>query len=470
MSAIPVEVSGKIKIKQTHGVFPMKKSLLAAAALSAVAGAAQADVSLYGIIDMGIANLTSGANANPSMPAGVPTQIYVTNNGGHSVTTLAPNGMSQSVLGFKGSEDINGDLKAGFILEAGLNPNTGAITDGISGLTTGNFKTSTGGDSSRAGQLFNQRSVLYLASKQYGTLSFGRQYSSSLDQIIKYDPLGGSYAFSLVGFYGSYGGGGWTEDARLDNSIKYEGKFGGVRVGAMYQFGGIAGSTSANSAGQFALGTDIGNFSTDAFISFKKDGVGTYPNTSNPTASNSMLAVVADNKAAGLNMKYTMNTVTFSGGAEHIVYMAPSDPTLAFAGGVPPGTYQTGQYSAVNSTAYTVSNKVTNLLFLGAKWQATSALDVMFGAYNARNSDYTGSVGGGCVAGSGTNLTRCAGFVQSYGLVLDYHLSKRTDVYAGISDQNTTGGVTSFYNLGASAAHPGADQNTTTMVGVRHRF
>ena len=448
----------------------MKKSLLAAAALSAVAGAAQADVSLYGIIDMGIANLTSGATANPSMPAGVPTQIYVTNNGGKSVTTLAPNGMSQSVLGFKGSEDINGDLKAGFILEAGLNPNTGAITDGISGLTTGNFKTSTGGDSSRAGQLFNQRSVLYLSSKQYGTLSFGRQYSSSLDQIIKYDPLGGSYAFSLVGFYGSYGGGGWTEDARLDNSIKYEGKFGPVRVGAIYQFGGVAGSNTANSAGQFALGTDIGNFSTDAFVSFKNDGMGTYPNTSNPTATNSMLAVVSDNKAFGINAKYTMNKLTISGGAEHILYYAPSDPGLAMAGALPIGAYQIGQYGAVNTTAYNVENKVTNLLFFGGKYQVTPALDLIGAVYNARNSDYTGSNPvSGCASGVG-NQTRCAGFIQSYGLVLDYHLSKRTDVYAGISDQNTTGGVTGFYNLGANGTHPSADQNTTTMFGIRHRF
>ncbi|MHB8353940.1 MAG: porin [Burkholderiales bacterium] len=452
----------------------MKKTLLAAAALSAVAGVAQADVSLYGIIDMGIANLTSGASSNPSMPAGVPTQIYVTNNGGKSVTTMAPNGLSQSVLGFKGSEDIDGDLKAGFILEAGINANTGTITDGISGLSQGNFKTSTGGDSSRAGQLFNQRSLVYLSSRQYGTISFGRQYSTSLDQIVKYDPLSGSYAFSLVGFYGSYGGGGWTEDARLDNSIKYEGKFGGMRVGAMYQFGGIAGSTSANSAGQIALGTDVGRFSVDGFASFKKDGLGTFPNTGSPTSTNQMLGVVADNKAFGLNMKYDMNKVTFSGGAEHIVYSAPSDPSLAFSGALPIGAYQVGQYGAPNTSAYADVNKTTNLLFFGAKYAATSALDVIGAVYNARNSDYTGSAGGGCASGGASggsfNAGRCAGFLQSYALVLDYHLSKRTDVYAGISEQNITGGVNSFYNIGASAANPAADQNTTTMVGIRHRF
>ncbi|MDE2258833.1 MAG: porin [Betaproteobacteria bacterium] len=450
----------------------MKKSLLAVVALSAVAGVAQADVSLYGIIDMGIANLTSGASSNPSMPAGVPTQLYVTNNGGKAVTTIAPNGMSQSVLGFKGSEDVSGDLKVGFILEAGINANSGTITDGISGLTQGNFKTSTGGDSSRAGQLFNQRSLLYVSSKDMGTISFGRQYSTSLDQIVKYDPMGGSYAFSLVGFYGSYGGGGWTEDARLDNSIKYEGKFGAVRVGAMYQFGGIAGSNSANSAGQFALGTDVGNFSTDAFVSFKKDGLGTFPSTTG--APNNMLGVVSDNKAEGLNAKYKFSRLTLSGGAEHIVYSAPSDPTMAFSGALPIGAYQVGQYGAPNTSAYAAVNKTVNLVFFGGKYEVTSNLDLIASAYNARNSNYTGSAGGGCasggISGASFNAGRCAGFLQSYGLVLDYHLSKRTDIYAGISDQNSTGGVTTFYNIGANATNNAADQNTTTMVGIRHRF
>ena len=448
----------------------MKKSLLAAVALSAVAGAAQADVSLYGVLDMGIANLTSGATANNSMPAGVPTQLYVTNAGGKSVTTLAPNGMSQSVLGFKGSEDISGDLKVGFLLEAGINPNTGTVTDGISGLTQGNFKTSTGADSSRAGQLFNNRSMIYVSSKTFGTFSFGRQYSTSLDQIVKYDPLGGSYAFSLVGFYGSYGGGGCTEDARLDNAIKYEGNFSGVRLGAMYKFGGVAGNNTANSAGQLAIGTDFGRLSMDAFASYYKDGVGTFPSTGSPTSVNSMLAVVSDNKAFGLNAKYNMSRWTFSGGAEHIVYSAPSDPTLALGGGLPLGGYQISQYGAVNTTAYSLENKVTNLLFGGAKFEMTPSLDVIGAVYNARNMDYTGSTGGGCASGSGSNLTRCAGFIQSYALVLDYHLSKRTDFYAGISDQNVTGGTAAFYNLGANSSYPEATQNTTTMVGMRMRF
>ena len=442
----------------------MKKSLLAIAALSAVAGVARADVSMYGVLDMGIANLTSGQSQNPSMPAGVPTQIYTTNNGGKAVTTLAPNGMSQSVLGFKGSEDIDSGLKAGFILEAGINPTSGTITDGLSGLSQGNFKTSTGADTSRTGQLFNNRSTIYLSSKDWGTVSFGRQYTISLDDIIKYDPLNGSYAFSVVGFYGSYGGGGWTEDARLDNSVKYEAKFGGVRVGAMYQFGGVAGNNTANSAGQLGIGTDLGNLSMDAYATFKKDGLGSFPSTGSPTASNSMLGIISDNKAMGFGASYKLSQFKFMGGAEHIVYSPPTDP----AGAMTIGNYQFSQYGAINganpATSAYVQNKVVNILYGGGIWSVNSRFDLIASVYNVRNMDYTG-----CSNGIG-DQGHCAGFLQSYALVADYHLSKRTDFYAGISTQNITGGVATFYNIGASANNPEATQNTTTMVGFRTRF
>lgn len=428
----------------------MKKSLLAMVALSAVAGVAQADVSLYGVLDMGIANLTAGQNANATMPVGVPTQIIPSNTAGKSVTTLAPNGLSQSVLGFKGAEDISGDLKAGFILEAGINPNSGTITDGLSGLTQGNANTSSGADSSRAGQLFNNRSTLYLSSKEWGTLSFGRQYTVSLDDIVKYDPQQASYAFSVVGFFGSYGGGGWTEDARLDNSVKYNATFHNVRVGALYQFGGIAGNNTANSAGQFGLGTDIGKLSMDAFISYKKDGMGTAAAGGTPSVP-ALKAIVSDTKAAGLFAKYTMGPATISGGVEHILYTNPTGGAAASGYVSPLGGYT---YTTFVTNGYNI-NKVLNLGFAGVRYAVTPALDISGSFYTVHQLDYSGT---GC---STTAAATCSGYLQAYALVADYHLSQRTDVYAGISPTSVNGGM----SVGFAAT-----ENTTTMVGVRHRF
>lgn len=81
----------------------MKKSLIALAVLSSVAGFAQAQssVSVYGIVDASIVK-DKGAPA-----------------------ALVSGAVSGSRLGFKGSEDLGGGLKANFLLEQGFNVDTG---------------------------------------------------------------------------------------------------------------------------------------------------------------------------------------------------------------------------------------------------------------------------------------------------------------------------------------------------------
>ena len=59
-------------------------------------------------------------------------------------------------------------------------------------------------DSSRTGQWDNSQAFIGLSNKTYGTLTVGRVNTLSLDAINSYDPMGGSYAFSPLGFSGSY--------------------------------------------------------------------------------------------------------------------------------------------------------------------------------------------------------------------------------------------------------------------------
>jgi predicted porin len=84
----------------------MKKSLLALAALTAFAGAAsaQSSVTLFGIVDAGIARLSAGGN---------------------SKTGMTNSGYNSSRLGFRGVEDLGGGLKAGFWLEGALSNDDG---------------------------------------------------------------------------------------------------------------------------------------------------------------------------------------------------------------------------------------------------------------------------------------------------------------------------------------------------------
>ena len=102
----------------------MKKSLLALAAMGAFVGAAQAQssVTVYGVIDAGVgsSSITSGVNG-----ANTIKQNFV---GGF--TSSNGTGMEAgSRLGFRGPEDLGGGLKAGFVMETGINfSNTSSTT------------------------------------------------------------------------------------------------------------------------------------------------------------------------------------------------------------------------------------------------------------------------------------------------------------------------------------------------------
>ena len=83
--------------------------------------------------------------------------------------------------------------------------------------------------------------------------------------------MGGSYAFSIIGFSGVAGGGGDTEDARLDDSIKYVYKYDMFHLGLLYQFG--KSDSSPGEEWQGDLGFDYQGFSVDGAYSHKKDAI-----------------------------------------------------------------------------------------------------------------------------------------------------------------------------------------------------
>jgi predicted porin len=120
----------------------MKKSLLALAALSAFATAAQAQstVTVYGVVDVSYGTLESKATT------GVVTKT----------TSAGQDGvLSGTRLGFKGTEDLGGGNSAIFQIELGLNATEGGLTTANSGST-------------------NRNSFVGLQSKGMGTLKAGR--------------------------------------------------------------------------------------------------------------------------------------------------------------------------------------------------------------------------------------------------------------------------------------------------------
>ena len=63
-----------------------------------------------------------------------------------------------------------------------------------------------------------------------------------------YDPAGGAYSFSYIGYNGTMAGGGDTEDTRWDQAIKYRLSLGPVHFGAMYKFADGSGGCYSTAA------------------------------------------------------------------------------------------------------------------------------------------------------------------------------------------------------------------------------
>jgi predicted porin len=138
----------------------MKKSLIALAALSAFATAAQAQssVTVYGIVDV---NMTS------------------TENSKKADTAMGESGLNTSRLGFRGTEDLGGGLKAEFQLESRLNPTTGALGAGTKTTGTNAAEAQT----VPASLIFNREAWVGLSSTKFGAIRIGRSDITSAQSL-----------------------------------------------------------------------------------------------------------------------------------------------------------------------------------------------------------------------------------------------------------------------------------------------
>jgi predicted porin len=173
--------------------------------------------------------------------------------------TLAPNALSTSTIGIKGTEPIGGNISLIFAVDAGFDPYSFRLSNGPGSLAANagvplNQQTADR-DSSRAGQWYNGEGYVGVNSPTYGTLTVFRQNVLTLDAVYDYDPLSGSYAFSPI--KGVSCGGGNTENCRHSTSLKYRIGLGHFRAAALWQFGGYAQNNASNGAYQFQIGADI---------------------------------------------------------------------------------------------------------------------------------------------------------------------------------------------------------------------
>lgn len=432
-------------------------------------------VTLYGTVDVGVMYQSHGTPISSTLSTGV--EELISKNSNQHYFGLAPNELGNSKVGLKGTEDL-GDWAPGwqavFKLETSFLPTSGMLEDSVGAVarTDGvplNRQTSQA-DSSRAGQAFNQEAYVGIGSKLFGTLTGGRQNSLMLDDIIAYDPLSASFAFSPVGYSGTAGGFGDTQDARLDNALKYRLSIDPVRFAALYQFSGTPGE--GGQAYEFDVGADWNGFSVDANYNAKKDEILVSPLNPTPTGTNPKIvagdlgyvdptnplgsgvygtlnATISDQSAWSVLARYTLDQWKFYGAWERIIYSNPTDP-------IGPGYQDIGGYiiSNPNNSAYT-NQKMLDIYWLGTKVAVMDNLDLMGAWYHYYQHSYKGN---GC---SNNSSGACSGTLDAFSLVADYRLTKRFDVYGGFMYSTVADGLASGY-LNTSTIDP--------SVGVRFNF
>lgn len=186
----------------------MKASLVAGLLLSATAGvaSAQSGLTIYGILDAGIARETGGADG--------------------AVTKLASGVQSGSRLGFKGQEDLGNGMSAHFVLENGLDLDTGKARQN--------------------GALFGRHAYVGLTSSA-GTINLGRQCNPIFIALDGIDPF-------ETGFTGAASNLMSIGSARTNNTVSYATpKLNGLSATVLYGFGEQAGDSSLGRTIAFSI-------------------------------------------------------------------------------------------------------------------------------------------------------------------------------------------------------------------------
>jgi predicted porin len=368
--------------------------------------------------------------------------------------------MTTSNVGLKGTVDIIPELSAIFKLETAFLPTSGRLADGLGSLVQNNgvplASQTSNADSSKNGQPFNNTAWVGVSSPAWGALTFGRQNSLTLDGVIAYDPMSASGAFSVIGYQGTTAGTGDTEDARLDNSVKYRLTSGPWRATVLYKFG-----SSGSNAYEAGVGADYLGASFDAVYSRVNDAVSAAPLASvaaitpaqlASTGSGLVAGTVSDNTSFMFLAKYGIGLTQLFAGYEHIQFANPGHP-LDVGSQIPNsgGGYSLG---TVNNTAFT-NKKNLQIFWAGAKYAFRPDIDLIAAYYHEQQNSFAGN---GC---SDNTSAACSGQLDAVSVVADYRFAKRFDVYAGAMYSKVSNGLSSGF-LHTSTIDP--------TVGLRFTF
>jgi predicted porin len=459
-------------------------------------------ITLYGAYDAGFGWVSHGL---PQSAYNYEGSALVNRNAMGSRFLVEPDNLSQTGFGIRGKIEFMPGWSAVFNGSTGIDPQSGQLANASktdiadNGLPRSSYSEAI--DGARAGQVFNDEYFGGVSSAKFGTLTFGRQRALGTDTMLLYDPAGGSYAFSYIGYNGTMAGGGDTEDTRWDDAAKYRLAFGKLHFGAMYKFAdGSAGCYSAsaawtaatctpepakNNAYGFNFGGELHKVSADVVYQHYNDAISVlnpllgpqslsapYQSTSdsintNPinganlvSTDNTVAGIVTDNDATMVALRYTAEHFKFYGGYEYIVQNNPKNPL-----GV--GATDQGGYllSSVEDDNLDLT-KIAQIWWTGVKYAYNSKTDITFAFYEQVQNDFRSPKT--CSAAAGFRAS-CAGTLNEGSLYTDHHFTKRFDGFAGVAYSFVTGGV------GIAIPHgPGVrylhNSNFAPTIGGRFSF
>src|ERR1700722_1154592 len=432
---------------------------------------------LFGTVDIGYAYQSAGVPLSSQYVGGLEYQAFTTTrNFAGSVSTVAESGLEQSKVGLRISQEIADDWSLVARLETGFNPLSGQLTDACAALVTNSTRPqgsqTANADSSRCGQPFN--SVLFggMSSKQFGTLTVGRQNSLQLDNLVLADPQLLSYAFSFLGYSGFNGGAGSTQAARWDNSVKYVYQNGPVHVAGMYSTGGADIGILGKAYGA-NVGVTFQGLTVDAVYQNEKGAVNLRSSFDNggvdPVPTPGLAAYMSNDTSYNLMARYTIefpnptkDKLTVYAGYSHI-QKAHGDYS---AGVEAEGNYPIDIGININNSAE------YNMEWVGARYTVNTNWNFSAAYYHITQNSWTiglgptGNEGLGCSAAG----LLCAGDFNEGSAVVDYVFNKHYDLYGGVNYSQVTDGLANGFVGTTKDGTTGSQNQTTVMVGARVKF
>jgi len=415
----------------------MKKSLFAIAAVTAFAGAAQAQssVTVYGILDVGyVGSNTKSTNGM----TGVQSKTQNSQFGSGSEST--------SRLGFKGTEDLGGGTSAFFTVEMALNP----TSPELSGSSTA--KDSIQGTTNADGTFVNNRqSFVGIKQNGIGQVAIGRQYTGVFNAVgatnaTQNNNITGSVLYPRTGVAGSGQESGTAFTLRASNAITFQSdSFAGFRANALYAMNNTNRTQTATAGGN----TNWNGWGVGADYTWKKLYV---------TAQYQSFKTLDTFAVPGAATVYSGTSSVTSG------VVVPTSGTISTASNLSDKqTYVGATYDFGILKAYAgwIGRKVqqdTAVAPIAAGEQVNrNAQQIGVRSFITPKVEAWGAIGTGKYKGAVGDAT--ANFT-GWQLGSNYLLSKRTNLYAIYGQTNTS----STSNTVGSAA------SNQYAVGVRHTF